>query len=251
MENKLLAISIKCDKINELENKLELVESNNQSLVSKIKEFENKLNLVESNNNYSNNQLLVNKLENKLLGESKLKIFDDFVYMGIENNSPLFINKNVEKLKIDIFNDFMLKQIEQLPKLTEIEIASYDTVSHIMTNIDYHKIVIAHSNIQRIRFGGGGANSDRCNMPMLICPKLEVVYNIGLSQGKSRHSLYNIQKDMLFCAFIGDRFARKEYFLIKNDKIDYYKKNANLIVSSVEGIVPTGLWMYNTTGAEL
>ena len=201
-------ISIECNKINN---------SNNSSLVSKIVELENKLDLVES----------------------KLKMFlHDCVYMGIENNSPLFINKNIEKLRINICNDFMLKEIEQLPKLTEIEIEGYDNVCHIMTDTDYHKIVIAHSNIKIIRFVGNGEQTrDRFNIPIFRCPQLEMIVIANVHERMCR-SLNYIPKDMLFCAYTGSD-SHREYLLIKNTKIDYYK-NEKLQRDS------GGQWKYNT-----
>jgi hypothetical protein len=208
-------ISIECNEINNC---------NNSSLVSKIVELENKLELVES----------------------KLKMFlHDCVYMGIENNSPLFINKNIEKLKINICNDFMLKQIEQLLKLTEIEIEGYDNFINIMTNIDYHNIVIAHSNIKIIKFVGNGEQTiERFNIPIFICPQLEMIEIAKVRCGPNNRpvrSLNNIPKDMLFCTYTSSsHHVPCEYLLIKNTKNDYYKNKIQRDSS--------GKWEYNTTG---
>jgi hypothetical protein len=234
-------ISIECNEINN---------SNNSSFVSKIVELENKLNLVESDNNLNNQSLVskINELENKLeLVESKLKMFlHDWVYMGIENNRPLFFDKNIKKLKINICNDFMLKQIEQLPKLTEIEIEGYDNFINIMTNIDYHNIVIAHSNIKIIKFVGNGEQTiERFNIPIFICPRLEMIEIAKIkffNCSRPPRSINNIPKDMLFCKYTSScTHVPCEFLLIKNTKNDYYKNKILQRDQSCD-------WKYNTSG---
>ena len=88
--------------------------------------------------------------------------------------------------------------------------SGYNKVKHIMTNTDYHKIVIQHSNIKIIRLEevAGCSNffdiiESLFNMPILRCQNLEIVYiqNIGMAHNLKK-SLKNMPKDMSFCVCI-------------------------------------------------
>ena len=91
---------------------------------------------------------------------------------------------------------------------------------------------------------------DCFNMPIFRCPNLEIVYITDRYKSMDKQALYNMPKDMLFCAFIFRIFEKgdvqfKKYFLVKNEKFDYYK---NELFKEYSVIVSV---QHNTTGDTL